>query len=80
MAEGQAREQQPSSWPAGRSLNVILDALFILVFGWGITGAASATVTRARRLAVLYVAFGSTFPGGARLSITLDALIGLAWG
>ena len=56
----------------GAVANVILDALFILVFGWGITGAASATVL-AQGLAVLYVAW-LYLSGRSALSITLDAL------
>ena len=56
----------------GAIANVILDALFILVFGWGITGAAAATVL-AQGLAVLYVAW-FYLSGRSALSITLDAL------
>lgn len=56
----------------GAVANVILDALFILVFGWGITGAAAATVL-AQGLAVLYVAW-LYLSGRSALSITLDAL------
>ena len=51
---------------------MILDALFILVFGWGITGAAAATVL-AQGLAVLYVAW-LYLSGRSALSITPDAL------
>ena len=63
----------------GAIANVILDALFILVFGWGITGAAAATVL-AQGLAVLYIAW-FYLSGRSALSITLDALrprLGLA--
>ena len=63
----------------GAVANVILDALFILVFGWGITGAAAATVL-AQGLAVLYIAW-FYLSGRSALSITLDALrprLGLA--
>ena len=63
----------------GAVANVILDALFILVFGWGITGAAAATVL-AQGLAVLYIAW-FYLSGRSALSITFDALrprLGLA--
>ena len=63
----------------GAIANVILDALFILVFGWGITGAAAATVL-AQGLAVLYIAW-FYLSGRSALSITFDALrprLGLA--
>ena len=63
----------------GAIANVILDALFILVFGWGITGAATATVI-AQGLAVLYIAW-FYLSGSSALSITFDALrprLGLA--
>lgn len=56
----------------GAIANVILDALFILVFGWGITGAAAATVL-AQGLAVLYTAW-FYLSGRSALSITLDGL------
>lgn len=56
----------------GAVANVILDALFILVFGWGITGAAAATVL-AQGLAVTYVAW-FYLTGRSALNITLDAL------
>ena len=56
----------------GAIANVILDALFILVFGWGITGAAAATVL-AQGLAILYIAWFYLSRRSA-LSITLDAL------
>lgn len=56
----------------GAIANVILDALFILVFHWGITGAAAATVL-AQGLAVLYIAW-FYLSGRSALSITLDAL------
>ena len=56
----------------GAIANVILDALFILVFSWGITGAAAATVL-AQGLAVLYVAW-LYLSGRSALSITPDAL------
>ena len=56
----------------GAIANVILDALFILVFGWGITGAAAATVL-AQGLAVLYIAW-FYLSGRSALSITFDAL------
>ena len=56
----------------GAIANVILDALFVLVFGWGITGAAAATVL-AQGLAVLYVAW-LYLSGRSALSITPDAL------
>ena len=56
----------------GAVANVILDALFILGFGWGITGAAAATVL-AQGLAVLYIAW-FYLSGRSALSVTLDAL------
>ena len=56
----------------GAVANGILDALFILVFGWGITGAAAATVL-AQGLAVTYVAW-FYLTGRSALNITLDAL------
>lgn len=56
----------------GAIANVILDALFILAFGWGITGAAAATVL-AQGLAVTYVAW-FYLTGRSALSITFDAL------
>ena len=56
----------------GAIANVILDALFILAFGWGITGAAAATVL-AQGLAVLYIAW-FYLSGRSALSVTLDAL------
>ena len=57
----------------GAISNVVLDALFILVFGWGITGAAAATVL-AQGLAVLYTAW-FYLSGRSALSINLDALL-----
>ncbi len=57
----------------GAIANVILDALFILVFRWGITGAAAATVL-AQGLAVIYIAW-FYLSGRSALSITPDALI-----
>lgn len=57
----------------GAIANVILDALFILVFRWGITGAAAATVL-AQGLAVLYIAW-FYLSGRSALSVTPDALI-----
>ena len=56
----------------GAIANVILDALFILVFGWGITGAAAATVL-AQGLAVCYTAW-FYLSGRSALSVTMDAL------
>ncbi len=56
----------------GAVANVILDALFILAFGWGITGAAAATVL-AQGLAVAYIAW-FYLSGRSALSVTLDAL------
>ena len=56
----------------GAIANVILDALFILVFRWGITGAAAATVL-AQGLAVLFTVW-FYLSGRSALSITLDAL------
>ena len=56
----------------GAVANVALDALFILVFGWGITGAAAATVL-AQGLAVLYTAW-FYLSGRSALSITRDAM------
>ena len=57
----------------GAIANVILDALFILVFRWGITGAAAATVL-AQGLAVIYIAW-FYLSGRSALSITPDALM-----
>ena len=57
----------------GAIANVVLDALFILVFGWGITGAAAATVL-AQGLAVLYTAW-FYLSGRSALNITRDALV-----
>ena len=54
-------------------VNVILDALFILVFGWGVSGAAAATVL-AQGLAVLYTVW-FYLSGGSALRITGDALL-----
>ena len=62
------------------SVNVILDALFIMVFGWGVTGAAAATVL-AQGLAVLYTTW-FYLSGHSALRITGDALLprpGLMW-
>ena len=56
----------------GAVANVVLDALFIVVFGWGITGAAAATVL-AQGLAVLYVAW-FYLSGASALSVSFDAL------
>lgn len=56
----------------GAILNVILDALFILVFGWGVTGAAAATVL-AQGLVVIYVGW-FYLSGSSALNITTDAL------
>jgi putative MATE family efflux protein len=42
-AEGNARAAMTSIL-IGTGLNIVLDPLFIFVFGWGITGAATATV------------------------------------
>ena len=57
----------------GAIANVVFDALFILVFRWGITGAAAATVL-AQGLAVLFIAWFYV-SGRSALSITPDALI-----
>ena len=64
----------------GAITNVILDALFILVFGWGITGAAAATVA-AQGLALLYTLW-FYLSGRSALSVTADALLprfGMIW-
>lgn len=57
----------------GAVANVALDALFILVFGWGITGAAVATVL-AQGLAVLYTGW-FYLSGRSALRVSADALI-----
>ena len=57
----------------GAVTNVALDALFILVFGWGITGAAVATVL-AQGLAVLYTGW-FYLSGRSALRVSADALI-----
>ena len=57
----------------GAIVNVALDAVFILVFGWGVTGAAVATVL-AQALAVLYGAW-FYLSGRSALRITADALL-----
>ena len=57
----------------GAVANVALDALFILVFGWGITGAAAATVM-AQGLAVLYTGW-FYLSGRSALSVSADALV-----
>lgn len=56
----------------GAVVNVILDALFILVLDWGIAGAAAATVA-AQGLSVLYAAW-FYLSGRSALRITADAL------
>ena len=61
-------------------VNVLLDALFILVFGWGVTGAAVATVM-AQGLAVLYTGW-FYLSGRSALRVNADALLprlGLLW-
>lgn len=57
----------------GAILNVILDALFILVLGWGVTGAAAATVT-AQGGAVLFAVW-FYLSGRSALRISVDALV-----
>ena len=57
----------------GAVLNVILDALYILVLGWGVTGAAAATVT-AQGGAVLFAVW-FYLSGRSALRISLDALV-----
>lgn len=57
----------------GAVLNVILDAVFILEFGWGVTGAAAATVA-AQGGAVLFAVW-FYLSGRSALRITADALI-----
>ncbi len=57
----------------GAIVNVALDAVFILVFGWGVAGAAVATVL-AQALAVLYGAW-FYLSGRSALRITADALL-----
>ena len=57
----------------GAIVNVALDAVFILVFGWGVTGAAAATVL-AQAAAVLYGAW-FYLSGRSALRITADALL-----
>ena len=57
----------------GAVLNVILDALFILVLGWGVTGAAAATVT-AQGGAVLFAVW-FYLSGRSALQISVDALV-----
>ena len=72
MAEG--RPATATVVLAGSAIvNVALDAVFILVFGWGVTGAAAATVL-AQSLAVLY---GGWFylSGRSALRISADALL-----
>ncbi len=56
----------------GAIANIILDALFILGFGWGVPGAAAATVL-AQGMAVLYTAW-FYLSGRSALSINMDAL------
>ena len=79
MAEG--RPMPATVVLAGSAIcNVILDALFILVFGWGVTGAAVATVL-AQGLAVAYTVW-FYLSGSSALRITGDALLprlGLVW-
>ena len=57
----------------GAVLNVILDALFILALGWGVTGAAAATVT-AQGGAVLFAVWFYV-SGRSALRVSVDALI-----
>lgn len=57
----------------GAVLNVILDALFILGLGWGVTGAAAATVT-AQGGAVLFAVW-FYLSGRSALRVSVDALI-----
>ena len=57
----------------GAVLNVILDALYILVLGWGVTGAAAATVT-AQGGAVLFAVW-FYLSGRSALRISMDALV-----
>ena len=72
MAEG--RPLPATAVLAGSAIvNVMLDALFIMAFGWGVTGAAAATVL-AQGLAVLYTAW-FYLSGNSALRITGDALL-----
>ena len=57
----------------GAVLNVVLDALFILGFGWGVTGAAAATVT-AQGGAVLFAVW-FYLSGRSALRVSVDALV-----
>lgn len=57
----------------GAVLNVILDALFILVLGWGVTGAAAATVTA--QLGGVLFAVWFYLSGRSALRISVDALV-----
>ena len=57
----------------GAVLNVILDALFILALGWGVTGAAAATVTSQGGAVLFAVWF--YLSGHSALRISVDALI-----
>ena len=56
----------------GAVVNVILDAVFILMLDWGVTGAAAATVL-AQGISVLYAAW-FYWSGRSALRITADAL------
>lgn len=55
-AEGQSGKAMAGQ-VAGNIVNIILDPLMILVFGWGITGAAIATVIGNLTGAVYYILF-----------------------
>ena len=64
----------------GAVINIALDALFVLVLGWGVSGAAAATVV-SQGAAVGYMVW-FYLSGRSALSINRDALcpgVGLIW-
>ncbi len=70
-ADGQPKKAMAGS-TLGNLLNIVLDPVFILVLGWGITGAAVATLIGNVVAAGYYVAYLVRYRGQTSLSIRIQ--------